>query len=66
LALKGLEAERDRITDEIAGIRKQLGRSVRSPKKAVAKNARKRRKMTTAQRKLLSKRMKAAWARRKK
>lgn len=74
LALKGLQAERTRIDEEIAGLRAQLGegggavRRKKTRRKAAGKKtARKRgrRKMSSAQKKLISEKMKAAWARRK-
>jgi hypothetical protein len=74
LALKGLEAERDRIVYEIAELRARLGgrvakarrnRATRKVKKRVATAKKRTRKMTAAQRKAISDRMKAAWARRR-
>jgi hypothetical protein len=63
LALKGLEAERARINTELAEILARLGRSAATSKKVTRKK--RRRKMSTAQRQAISKKMKAAWARRK-
>lgn len=90
LALKGLEAERERIGYEIAEIRARLGGKIaRKKRKRVARDFRKtvarkkrrvskkitrkvatakktvRKKMSASQRKLISEKMKAAWARRK-
>lgn len=72
LALKGLEAERTRIDQEMAAIRSQLSgtnapaarRKKTRRKKATRKKATGRR-MSAARRKALSESMKKAWARRK-
>ena len=80
-ALKGLEAERQRIESEIENVRQQLGRGKRgrpksatkSGKKAAAKKAasnneaaaKKRKPMSAARRKAISERMKKSWAKKK-
>jgi hypothetical protein len=69
LALLGLEAERQRIEAELADIRKQLGR-VRpdqiergaSRRLAAPQSPNKGRTMTAAQRRKISRAMKARWA----
>ena len=79
LALKGLEAERDVITSEIAELRAKLGgkiatrkrrRATKAIKKEVTKTVKQKvasaKKMSAAQKKAISKKMKAVWARRKK
>jgi len=78
LALKGLVAERDRIAYEITELRARLGgrlavgkrrRAIKALRQEITgKPARKRsgrKKMSASQRKLISERMKQAWARRK-
>jgi hypothetical protein len=74
LALKGLQAERTHIDEEIAGLRAQLGegdgpvRRKKTRRKAAGKKTAKKRgrkKMSSAQKKLISEKMRAAWARRK-
>ncbi len=80
-ALKGLEAERQRIESEIENVRQQLARGKRgrtksatkSGKKAAAKKAasnkeaaaKKRKPMSAAKRKAISERMKRSWAKKK-
>lgn len=79
LALKGLEAERDVILAEIAEVRARLGgriakrkrkRAVQGVKNIVGKKASSvketTRKMTAAQKKAISDRMKKVWASRRK
>ncbi len=79
LALKGLEAERDVIASEIAELRAKLGgkiakrnrrRATKAIKKEVIKTVKQKvasaKKMGAAQRKAISQKMKAVWARRKK
>ncbi len=79
LALKGLEAERDVIASEIAELRAKLGGKIAKRKRRRATNAIKKeltktvkqkvasaKKMRAAQRKAISQKMKAVWARRKK
>ena len=79
LALKGLEAERDVIASEIAELRAKLGgkiakrkrrRATKAIKKEVTKTVKQKvasaKKMGAAQRKAISQKMKAVWARRKK
>ncbi len=79
LALKGLEAERDVIASEIAELRAKLGgkiakrkrrRATKAIKKELTKTVKQKvasaKKMGAAQRKAISKKMKAVWARRKK
>ena len=79
LALKGLEAERDVIASEIAEVRAKLGgkiatwkrrRATKAIKKEVTKVVMQKvasaRKMSAAQKKAISKKMKAVWALRKK
>jgi hypothetical protein len=74
LALKGLEAERHRIDQEIREIRNQLGigyvRSLSIPaaptRRATKATApRKRGKMSAAQRKAISQAMRRTWAERR-
>lgn len=80
LAIIGLEAERNRIEEELAALRgaaqpakKRLGRPPGSAKAAATaavetdgRKTRKRRKMSAAKKKALSERMKRIWADRKK
>lgn len=58
--LEDIEAERKRITGEIAAVRKQLTGKTSKQKKA------KKLTLSAAQRKKLSKRMKQVWAKRRK
>lgn len=69
-ALKQLEAERNRIDRQIAALKTALGESVggrrgRPPGRKAAKSRRPRKKMSAAQKKAVSQRMKAYWAKRK-
>ena len=69
LAISGLEAQLAGIDEEIAQLRKRAG--IRTPRGAAAttanlKTKRGRKKMSAAARKLISERMKASWAARKK
>lgn len=66
LALKGLEAERARVDEEIAEIRVRLEGSAQPAAKKTARKKRRRRKMSAAQRKAISERMKKTWAARRK
>ena len=76
LAILGLEAERQRIDDELAALRSRgtvgrpPGRRGRKPGSAAAgaeaKPRKARRKMSPAKRKALSERMKRIWAERRK
>lgn len=66
LALKGLEAERDRIASEIDELRARLGSAAKTAKRTTRRVRKKARKMTAAQRRAISKKMKAVWAERKK
>lgn len=71
LALKGLEAERTRIDQEMALLRSQLSgtktaSAPRKKRKKRKKTRRKKKKMSAAQRRAISRSMKKAWARRKK
>ena len=79
LAVRGLEAESEVIASEIAELRAKLGgkiatfkrrRATKAIKKEVIKTVTQKvasaRKMSAAQRKVLSQKMKAVWARRKK
>ena len=62
LALKGLEAERDRIEIEIADVRGRLNGSTASTAAAVVIMRGNRRKMSAAARRRISEGMKARWA----
>ena len=65
LALKGLQAERERIDQEIAGLRKMMGGRAPSASLAASEGGQKRRKrgkMSAAQKKLISDAMKKRWA----
>ena len=62
LALKGLEAERDRIETEIAEVRSRLDGSTGSTAAAVVTKRQTRRKMSAAARRRISEGMKARWA----
>jgi hypothetical protein len=65
LALKGLEVERNRITEEIASIQKQLGgnRGVAAASaQPAAKTTKKRSRLSPAGRKALAESMKRRWA----
>jgi hypothetical protein len=64
LALKGLKAERDRITREIDELTARLN-GARPAQPAKKRGARKKRRLSTAQRQAISKRMKATWAERR-
>jgi Arc/MetJ-type ribon-helix-helix transcriptional regulator len=67
-ALKELQAEREKIDDQIAVIQRVLGADTRGPRRGARRpaKARKRaRKMTAATRKAVSRRMKAYWAKRR-
>jgi hypothetical protein len=70
-ALKGLEAERDRIDAELAALRGRLGArdtGGRTATKAVRRrtsSVRTRRKLSTAQRQAISERMTKTWAARR-
>ncbi len=76
LAILGLEAERNRIDEELAALRgavqpakKRLGRppgSAKAEAETDGRKTRKRRKMSAAKKKALSERMKRIWADRKK
>ena len=66
LALKGLEAERERIDMEIAQVRSQLSGSTKSTAGAVVTKRQGRRKMSAAARRRISEAMKARWAARMK
>ena len=65
LALKGLEAERDRIETEIAELRSRLTGTA-SMAVAVVTKRQNRRKMSAAARRRISEAMKARWAARMK
>ena len=73
LALKGLETERERIDEEMAGIRKELGNGLRRPRQkpaarpqSASKTKPKRSRLTEAGRKKLSLLMTKRWAERRK
>jgi hypothetical protein len=75
LAILGLEAERQRIDDELAALRSRgtvgrppgkRGRKPASAAGAEGKPRKARRKMSPAKRKALSERMKRIWAERRK
>ena len=66
LALKGLEAERERIDMEIAQVRSRLSGSTKSAAAVVATKRQGRRKMSAAARRRISEGMKARWAARRK
>ena len=64
LAMAGLEAQRDRIEDELAQLRRRVGGG--STAASTGKKGRRRgRKRTAAEKKAHSERMKAIWAARK-
>ena len=70
LALKGLEAERERIDGEIADIRKAMGSSAgrseqTSAPAATARRSRRGRKLSAAYRRKISEGMRRRWAARK-
>ena len=65
LALRGLEAERERIDMEIAQVRSELNGSRASTTLAVATTRQGRRKMSAAARRRISAAMKARWAARR-
>ena len=62
LALKGLEAERERIDMEIAQVRSRLSGSTKSTAAVVVTKRQGRRKMSAAARRRISEAMKARWA----
>jgi hypothetical protein len=70
LALKGLEAERKRVDDEIRQLRQQVRgtEEIQQPQRTGSKMAapRRRRKMSPAAKKLISQRMREVWAQRRK
>jgi hypothetical protein len=71
LAIKGLEAERERINEELRELRKHLSGTEgprQRPQRTSTKMAapRQRRKMSAAARQLISKRMREVWAARRK
>ena len=66
LALKGLEAERDRIEAEIAQVKSRLSGGTASMTVAVGTKRQGRRKMSAAARRRISEAMKARWAARMK
>ena len=72
LALQGLEAERQRINDEVTDIQKQLraggspAHAQAKPQPQAAKAAPKKGRLTAAGRKALSDAMKRRWAAKKK
>jgi hypothetical protein len=63
LAISGLEAQRDRIEEELAQLRRRAGGG--SKFATPAKGRRRGRKRTAAEKKAHSERMKAIWAARK-
>lgn len=65
LALKGLQAERARIDAQIAELKAQLRggrRAGLSTRRTTSTGTRKRRRMTAAQKKAISRTMKKLWA----
>jgi predicted nucleic acid-binding Zn-ribbon protein len=64
LAISGLEAQRDRIEEELAQLRRRAGGGSKSVTSA-KKGRRRGRKRTAAEKKAHSERMKAIWAARK-
>src|SRR5262245_8799897 len=62
LALKGLEAERERIDIEIAGLKSRVNESTTSTVAIVATKRQTRRKMSAAARRRISDAMTARWA----
>ena len=67
LALKGLEAERQRIDDEIADIRQQIGNGVgRRPAAKIQAAAPKKNRLSPAGRKAISDALKRRWAEKRK
>jgi hypothetical protein len=71
-ALRALESDRkqlenrtQKLGEQIAGLRSILGRSGRLAVSGARRRSRKRKPMTTAQKKQISAAMKKAWARRK-
>ena len=63
-ALGQLESERDRVARQIQAVRSALGGTPGEPA-AVRSPARRRRRMSAAARKAVSRRMKAYWAKRR-
>ena len=66
LALERLQSERARIDSEIGEIQAQLKTGIGPASQKPTRRKRKRRSMTAKQRKAISERMKASWAKRKK
>ena len=66
LALERLQSERARIDSEIGEIQAQLKTGIGPASQKTTRRKRKRRSMTTEQRKAISERMSASWAKRKK
>ena len=66
LALERLQSERGRIDSEIGEIQAQLKTGIGPASQKTTRRKRKRRSMTTEQRKAISERMRASWAKRKK
>lgn len=71
-AMEALEQDREQLDertqaldDQIAALRAMLGRTGRSAASGSRRRSRKRKPMTTAQKKQISNAMKKAWARRK-
>lgn len=67
-ALEQLQQQREKIDEQIAGVESLLGPRGRGGRRRVAgrkPGARKRRRLSAAQRRAVSKRMKAYWAKRK-
>jgi len=61
-----LEKRSEALDEQIAGLRSMLGRAGRPARSVSRRGARKRKPMTTAQKKRISAAMKKAWSRRKK
>ena len=66
LALERLQSERARIESEIGEIQAQLKTGIGPASQKTTRRKRKRRSMTAEQRKAISERMRASWAKRKK
>jgi len=70
LAIKGLEVERERIEEELLQLRQQLNgtKGPQHAQRAATKMAapRRKRKMSAAEKKQISKRMREIWAQRRK
>ncbi len=66
LALERLQSERARIDSEIGEIQGQLKTAIKPTSQETTRRKRKQRSMTAEQRKAISERMKASWAKRKK